>query len=175
MANRKRRPCAKCGEPHQRIGDLCHACNPKPVAPARSCMICGEQIPREPGRGQSDYCSIACSDAVSAMRAKVSRLVARAVAHGDIPRALNFSCVDCGAPAVEYDHRHYTFPLDVAPVCRSCNLKRRAANDVRAAVAMHFGVPEIEVGKYAKARYAAARAKSYAIVRANLAAPEKAV
>ena len=156
MANRKRRPCANCGTPHQRVGNLCHACNPKPVAPARSCIVCGEQIPREQGRCQSDYCSIACSDAVGAMRAKVSRLVARHVARGAIPPASHFVCVDCGSPAVDYDHRHYLSPLDVVPVCRSCNLKRRSAVDVRIAVATHFGVPEDEVGRFVKVRYEAA-------------------
>lgn len=34
------------------------------------------------------------------------------------------ACVDCGAVAEVYDHRDYSKPLDVQPVCRSCNLKR---------------------------------------------------
>ncbi len=33
-------------------------------------------------------------------------------------------CADCGQPAVEYDHRDYMKPLDVAPVCRACNQAR---------------------------------------------------
>lgn len=161
MGNRKRRPCAKCGAPNQRVDDLCHSCNPRQVAPERNCIVCGEQIPREQGRCHSDYCSIACSDAVSAMRAKVSRLVARHVASGAIPPASHFSCVDCSSPAVDYDHRHYLRPLDVVPVCRSCNLKRRSAVDVRMAVATHFGVPEDEVGRFVKVRYEAARELSF--------------
>ena len=40
---------------------------------------------------------------------------------GDIP------CVDCGAPARDYDHRDYNKPLDVEPVCRRCNILRGPA------------------------------------------------
>lgn len=36
-------------------------------------------------------------------------------------------CVDCGAPATMYDHRNYYKPLEVEPVCRSCNGKRGQA------------------------------------------------
>ena len=37
---------------------------------------------------------------------------------GDIP------CTDCPQPADRYDHRDYTRPLDVEPVCRLCNARR---------------------------------------------------
>ena len=37
-----------------------------------------------------------------------------------------FACVDCGGPANQYDHRDYSRPLDVVPVCRDCNFKRGA-------------------------------------------------
>ena len=37
------------------------------------------------------------------------------------------ACVDCGARASCYDHRDYNKPLDVDPVCRSCNYKRGPA------------------------------------------------
>lgn len=36
-------------------------------------------------------------------------------------------CVDCGATAEVYDHRDYTRPLDVDPVCMCCNAKRGSA------------------------------------------------
>ena len=53
--------------------------------------------------------------------------VARAVKAGDLPRAKDFSCVDCAKPAVEYDHRDYNQPLKVVPVCRRCNILRGSA------------------------------------------------
>lgn len=36
----------------------------------------------------------------------------------------SFGCADCGVRAEVYDHRDYLRPLDVEPVCRSCNKKR---------------------------------------------------
>ena len=50
-----------------------------------------------------------------------------AVSRGQL-RALDGSvaCVDCGNPAVHYDHRDYDHPLEVEPVCQSCNIRRGA-------------------------------------------------
>jgi len=39
----------------------------------------------------------------------------------------SIACVDCGKPATVYEHRDYTKPLDVEPVCSSCNRKRGPA------------------------------------------------
>lgn len=36
-------------------------------------------------------------------------------------------CSDCANRAVCYDHRDYGKPLDVAPVCRLCNIRRGTA------------------------------------------------
>jgi hypothetical protein len=44
-----------------------------------------------------------------------------------MPPATGQDCVDCGAPAVFYDHRDYDKPFDVVPVCRSCNIRRGTA------------------------------------------------
>jgi len=53
--------------------------------------------------------------------------VARAVRTGVLPRASAHPCADCGGAADRYDHRDYLKPLDVQPVCRSCNQKRGPA------------------------------------------------
>jgi hypothetical protein len=54
--------------------------------------------------------------------------VALAVYQGRLPQLRwghNIMCVDCGKyPASCYDHRDYTKPLDVDPVCGSCNKLR---------------------------------------------------
>lgn len=47
--------------------------------------------------------------------------VQKAVSRGDLPAVQTQTCVDCGAPATDYDHRDYNKPLDVEPVCRPCN------------------------------------------------------
>lgn len=44
----------------------------------------------------------------------------------------SINCVDCNAEATEYDHRDYRKPLDVEPVCRTCNRRRGHAVDLKA-------------------------------------------
>lgn len=39
----------------------------------------------------------------------------------------SIKCVDCGAVATQYEHRNYGRPLDVEPVCRTCNVRRGPA------------------------------------------------
>lgn len=53
--------------------------------------------------------------------------VRQAVLRGDIPPPQLFACSDCGRQASQYDHRDYTKPLKVEPVCPSCNQKRGQA------------------------------------------------
>jgi hypothetical protein len=55
------------------------------------------------------------------------KAVARAIRKKQLPRPARCACVDCGAPAFCYDHRDYSEPLKVDPVCRSCNTARGAA------------------------------------------------
>lgn len=49
-----------------------------------------------------------------------------AVRAGKLPRLGDgkTKCSDCRKPASQYDHRDYSKPLDVQPVCRNCNIKR---------------------------------------------------
>ncbi len=54
--------------------------------------------------------------------------VADAVARGRIPPARDLKCIDCGKPAQGYDHRDYSQPLAIEPVCRSCNRRRGSAS-----------------------------------------------
>lgn len=55
------------------------------------------------------------------------KAVAKAILCGDLPRASDCQCADCGLPAMDYDHRDYSKPLEVQPVCRSCNKLRGPA------------------------------------------------
>jgi hypothetical protein len=48
---------------------------------------------------------------------------------GKIPRARDMTCSDCGEPAQVYDHRDYSMPKDVTPVCRKCNASRGTAKN----------------------------------------------
>ena len=59
--------------------------------------------------------------------ASVEYAVHNAIKRGVIPPAKACVCVDCGKPARHYDHRDYNKPLEVEPVCISCNMMRGAA------------------------------------------------
>lgn len=52
---------------------------------------------------------------------------ARAQKNGLLPRPSSLACVDCNRQAECYDHRDYSKPLQVDPVCRSCNVMRGPA------------------------------------------------
>ena len=49
-----------------------------------------------------------------------------AVQKGELQKASVFTCVDCGNPAQCWEHRDYTKPLDVEPVCKRCDSIRGA-------------------------------------------------
>lgn len=53
--------------------------------------------------------------------------VQAAIREGRLPDPATLQCVDCAAPALEYEHRDYNQPLMVVPICRSCNLRRGPA------------------------------------------------
>lgn len=61
-------------------------------------------------------------------RQRAYAAVARAVANGELEPVTVKSCVDCGARAKHYDHRDYSKPLEVVPLCRSCNRLRPHAH-----------------------------------------------
>lgn len=56
-------------------------------------------------------------------------MVAQAKARGELPYLDgSIACVDCKRwPATVYEHRDYSKPLDVEPVCHNCNMKRGPA------------------------------------------------
>ena len=60
---------------------------------------------------------------------------------GLVPKIEGQFCVDCGADAVDYDHRNYVRYMDVDAVCRSCHVKRGPGNPI-------MGSGDIEVSWY---------------------------
>jgi hypothetical protein len=58
-----------------------------------------------------------------------SLIVQRAIRRGVLPKPSTLACTDCGDPASVYDHRFYSSPLLVQPVCVSCNYKRGPSLD----------------------------------------------
>lgn len=87
-----------------------------------ACVHCGAP----PHKGASPYCS-PCGEAVRVARLKVRYEIVKAQKSGLLPNAKTLVCVDCGKPAFDYDHRDYSKPLSVEPVCRRCNQLRGPA------------------------------------------------
>ena len=60
------------------------------------------------------------------LRGRASQSVSRAVKKGLLAdlKATRVKCADCDARATQYDHRDYNRPLEVVPVCASCNVSR---------------------------------------------------
>ena len=141
MSNTKRHPCVQCGDLHMRKVGICFACDPAHVKPAPiKCRVCDSMFVRKRDRSHSEYCSITCASAVSGARSKILNAIRARVVRGDLERPTTLLCADCGKQAREYDHRNYLRPFEVVPVCRSCNLKRGPAEDVKEFVAARLGV-----------------------------------
>lgn len=94
--------------------------------PTILCQECGEQAYRY---FKTCVRCQPCASIATAVSMQASSRVHRAVAVGLLPdlRTGNVACADCGKQAFAYDHRDYSKPLVVDPVCRSCNGKRGAA------------------------------------------------
>lgn len=92
------------------------------MRPEIYCHCCGKLVATRLGHRRI------CRDCITAgyyQAAYKARMIAyRATVSGLIPRAKTQTCVDCGKPACDNDHRDYDEPLKVEPVCRSCNLLR---------------------------------------------------
>jgi hypothetical protein len=68
-------------------------------------------------------------DARRAVANPVHSTVHKAIKRGKLRHPAELLCVDCGVQAEQYDHRKYSEPLNVEPVCRKCNLRRGPAED----------------------------------------------
>ena len=99
---------------------------------AERCMACAVEReghllrrPDDPRRQVQDMRSK--DHAFLMARRKAMSVVGMAVKRGDIKKAKEYKCVDCGRGGQVYDHRDYDKPLAIEPVCRSCNILRGSA------------------------------------------------
>jgi hypothetical protein len=91
-----------------------------------NCLHCGADISHRYNNATHCFpCLNSWADRVGARAAY--KQVNRAIRAGDIPKPTDLNCADCGGPARDYDHRDYNKPLEVDPVCRSCNKLRGPA------------------------------------------------
>lgn len=98
-----------------------------PRAP-KDCARCKAPMPLL--RHHKTYLCNACKGGLRNSRksgVEAHLMVSLAVRLGYLRPLFECRCVDCGAPAEHYDHRDYSKPIDVEPVCRKCNYKRGPA------------------------------------------------
>lgn len=60
----------------------------------------------------------------SEARRMAYKMMNHAIRAGMFPRAQTLRCVDCNDWAYAWDHRDYSKPLHVDPVCAACNVRR---------------------------------------------------
>lgn len=104
-----------------------------------NCSSCGERTLA--ASASQKFCSACAKSAYRQCRdrwgrdrplaTKAASLVNRAIQDGEIPPARGQKCVDCGGSADRYDHRDYTKPLWVEPVCHGCNRRRGPGHPYR--------------------------------------------
>jgi len=102
-----------------------------PNVKSRPCAICANPLDRVPKAARINIC-LRCAFVTNVIQKTAAGAVAQAVKAGRMPRARERFCVDCARPASDYDHREYSKPLAVEPVCRRCNLRRGPALDLYA-------------------------------------------
>lgn len=83
------------------------------------CRICESPLTHVCRR----YCDC-CRPIQRKFLAVVYKAMRHAIRDGLLAKPDGQACVDCGSPADRYDHRDYTKPLAVEPVCVKCNGRR---------------------------------------------------
>lgn len=130
--------CTSCGgvnRTHNTVCSYCRRAAEIAAMPKRTCAYCGLAIPHS-RTSLSPYCSLECACEVKKIFSKAIGAVHAAIRAGALPKLCgDIQCVDCGEPARHYEHRDYTKPLDVVPVCISCNYSRGPADVIRHAFA----------------------------------------
>jgi hypothetical protein len=91
--------------------------------PAMTCVACA----RIEERQRSALFCHECSLQRQGEQSRAIHAVRAAIVRRELESPTTRECEDCGDPAKFYDHRDYTKPLDVAPVCPSCNKRRGPA------------------------------------------------
>ena len=86
-----------------------------------ACHMCAGPINRTDH--MAAFC-MPCLRIAERVKATAHYAVKRLVVTGKLPPAANFACTDCDGPARCYDHRDYSKPHAVEPVCNSCNIRR---------------------------------------------------
>lgn len=119
-------------------------------SPSLVCVVCDGAMPRS--RAYTCMtCHHGCTEVLNDARTKIINAIAKQIRLGELKPAKECLCVDCGAAAHDYEHRDYTKPLDVVPVCRGCNKRRGPASGIQELIREHFGIAG-SIGEFVAAR-----------------------
>ena len=88
------------------------------------CRVCSHEIL---DRHHAAKLCFPCADHAKNGGFKAHRQVKKAITSGILVSVKELKCLDCGNQAEIYDHKDYNKPLEVEPVCRSCNRIRGSA------------------------------------------------
>lgn len=92
------------------------------------CLLCDGVFVRDgQTKGRKSYCA-PCTGTKVVLQMAAYKAVRQAISKGRLPPPWSQKCVDCGNPARVFDHRDYAAPLDVEPVCGTCNQRRGPAS-----------------------------------------------
>lgn len=122
MIDARAKASSLCGECDGQ--DECGACKRVVIGKSQDAALRAVQSRRE------NYpTTFRPSHADKKFQARANSKVHWAIKKGLLPslQGREYKCSDCSNTAVAYDHRDYGNPLDVQPVCLSCNWKRGTA------------------------------------------------
>lgn len=94
-----------------------------PMPSQNPCIDCGKPTNRTKAAKRCHACAGVVAQYQNTGMYRVKLLIQQGV----IQKPNVHACVDCGAPATCYDHRDYSKPWQVEPVCARCNNVRGAA------------------------------------------------
>ncbi len=107
-----------------------------------TCKVCGN-VELVIGGTKNFFC-VSCKPAghyTLTAQYQAHLAVAKARKDGTLASPSSKICADCGSQASQYDHRDYSKPLDVVPVCKRCNSRRGPAIGSPAKKATHAASP----------------------------------
>jgi hypothetical protein len=100
-----------------KFNHVCRQCrgsmSGRSCANAVYCFVCSAQRQKESRRR-----------AITPLQTLAHAYVHSAIRLGILAPLSGLRCSDCAKPATQYDHRDYAKPLEVDPVCGSCNMRR---------------------------------------------------
>lgn len=95
------------------------------------CYICNDEVRLVIPVHKWTYCTN-CRPFVIAVITRAQSVVRNAKKRGELRPVWEHWCADCNNwSATAYEHRHYSKPLEVTPVCYGCNMKRGPALDIK--------------------------------------------